>query len=143
MTMSDVSQASVKQNGDYLTIRIPTTFKRRAGRKEIILPQGYGRAENGVARNRAMVLAIARAHRWQRLFEEGDYRSLSDLARKEGLDVSYLCRSLRLALLAPDIIAAIVVGREPSGLSVEMLMRAPADWNAQRQRLGFTQFAMK
>jgi len=134
---SDLSQARVKINNQYLSIRLPVTHQRRAGRKEIILPRGQGAGPGSTGRNAPMTLALARAHRWQRLLEEGRYRSLSELARDEQMDVSYLCRKLRLAHLAPDIIAAILSGDEPSGLSLEALMAAPESWDEQRRGLGF------
>ena len=53
------------------------------------------------------------------------------------LDRSYVDRILRLTLLAPDIVDAIVAGREPSGLSLARLNnRLPLHWEDQRKRLG-------
>ena len=85
----------------------------------------------------ALVIAIARAHRWQKLLEEGKFESISDLAREIGLDVSFASRLLRLTLLAPDIIEAILMGEEPSGLSLTMLTRQlSVVWEEQRRELG-------
>ena len=81
----------------------------------------------------ALVIAIARAHRWQKLLEEGKFESISDLAREIGLDVSFASRLLRLTLLAPDIIEAILMGEEPSGLSLTMLTKQlPVLWDKQQ-----------
>ena len=53
---------------------------------------------------------------------------------------SYVTRLLRLTWLAPDIVAAIVDGRQPIGLTANRLMgdtRLPLEWQAQRELLGF------
>jgi len=85
----------------------------------------------------ALVIAIARAHRWQKLLDDGKFESVSDLAREIGLDVSFAARLLRLTLLAPDIVEAILMGEEPSGLSLTMLTKVlPATWSDQRRELG-------
>jgi hypothetical protein len=57
------------------------------------------------------------------------------LAGELGVDNSYVARLLRLSLLAPDIVEAILDGREPSGLSLEKLYRAPMEWERQWQEV--------
>ncbi len=85
-----------------------------------------------------LVTALARAFHWQELIDSGKYSSISDLAEALGLDRSYVGRIMRLALLAPDIVEAIVEGREPSGLSLEKLVCGlPMLWAEQRERFGF------
>jgi hypothetical protein len=76
------------------------------------------------------------AHRWQRLLEEGRYASVSEMAAEERLDRGYLGRVLRLTLLAPDIVEAILDGRQPDKLGLPRVLDAvPADWSGQRQAL--------
>ena len=76
-----------------------------------------------------LITALARAFHWQELVDSGKYASISDLAGALGLDRSYVGRMMRLTLLAPDIVEAIVNGREPSGLSLERLVRRmPVEW---------------
>jgi len=131
------SQVGYISEGDRVVVHVAMTFKRRAGRKEIILPtSGAGPSEN-IRQKRAILLAIAQAYRWQGLLEEGRFRSISDLGRVEAVDVSYLCRMLRLTSLAPDIVAAVLQDEEPGGLSLSALMRAPMQWEEQRRLLGF------
>ena len=85
-----------------------------------------------------MITAIARAFHWQELVDGRKYSSISDLAEALGLDRSYVGRIMRLTLLAPDIVEAIVDGREPSGVSLERLVKAmPVMWAEQRGRFGF------
>lgn len=84
-----------------------------------------------------LVIALARALRWQKLLEDGTYPSMYALAEKMGVDGRYAARLLDLTLLAPDIIDAILKGTEPDGVSLEKLFRAPMAWEEQRRELGF------
>jgi len=136
-----VDQLTVRRDGERITVCIPMTLKVRGGRKEVILPDELV-PENSPARKsatqEALVIAVARAHRWRALLESGRFRSIEDLAQAVKLDSSYVGRILRLTLLAPDIIMAILEGREPSGLSLGKLTKTlPLDWVEQRRSLGF------
>jgi hypothetical protein len=81
-----------------------------------------------------LVKAIARAHRWQRMLEGGDYASIAELAAAERINSSYLARVLRLTLLAPDIVDMILDGCEDrQAISLHKLMKGfPVRWQAQR-----------
>ena len=68
-------------------------------------------------------MALARAHRWQRLLESGECASTTELAHGE-VDRSHLCRVLRLTLFAPEIVEAILEGRQAEGVTLPGLMRA-------------------
>ena len=138
--------AELLDNGRTLLIRIPMRLKRRGGRKEVIAPTGTGGVANIVGdahaspAREALLMALGRAHLWQDLLETGQAESVTALAEKCGVDRSYVGRILRLALLAPDIVEAVVQGDEPSGLSLDKLVKTlPLLWAEQRQRLGFPQ----
>jgi hypothetical protein len=82
------------------------------------------------------VKALARAHRWKRLLESGRYGSLAELAAAEKIDRSYLAKTLRLTLLAPDIVEAILDGRQSCSLDLPALLEAvPRLWDEQRSSL--------
>ena len=84
-----------------------------------------------------LVTALARAFQWQELLDDGRHASITELAEGLGVDRSYVGRILRLTTLAPDIVEAIVRGKEPSGLSLERLVKAmPMEWGEQRARFG-------
>jgi hypothetical protein len=82
-----------------------------------------------------LIRALARAHRWKRLLEEGKYRSAGKLAEAEGVTRSFVNRLLRLTLLAPDIQEGILDGRQPNGMQLEELTGLmPYAWEQQHQR---------
>ena len=120
-----------------LRIRVPMSLKRRGGRKEIVVSEGLPRRQRSARQTHsALMLAVVRGHRWKELLESGCYNSIDALAARMGVDSSYVGRHLNLALLAPDIVEAILMGREPDGLSLGKLFRLPMGWDGQRQALG-------
>jgi hypothetical protein len=87
-------------------------------------------------RGEILIRALARAHRWKRLLDEGRYRSAGELAEAEGVTRSFVNRLLRLTLLAPDIVEPIPEGRQPKAMQLEELTDAiPSEWEKQRKAL--------
>jgi hypothetical protein len=125
--------------GGAIVIRITMAFKKCGGRKEIILPEGVDAAEPPKPQpQRPLVVALAKAFKWQKMMESGEVGSIKELARQNHVNPSYVARILRLATLAPDIVEAILDGREPSGLSLRKLTgNLPLLWDEQRKRFGF------
>ena len=97
-------------DGSTITVRIPMTWKRRGGRKVIVAPDG-----GDAWLDDTLIRALARAHRWKGLLEERRARSAGELAEAESVTRSFVNRLLRLTLLAPDIVEAILEGRPPKG----------------------------
>jgi len=122
-----------------IVIRIPMAFKKCGGRKEIILPEGVDAAEPPKPQpQRPLVVALAKAFKWQKMMESSQVGSIKELARRNRVNPSYIARILRLATLAPDIVEAIVDGREPSGLSLRKLTgNLPLLWDEQQEQLSF------
>ena len=122
---------------DVISIEIPMTFKKRGGRKVIVLPDGsHGHPQPAATIDNAMVKAIARAFRWQKLLENGTYTCLDDIARSEKIGASFVSRYYRLVLLAPDIVEAILDGRQPAQLTMkDLLSPFPVEWASQRMQL--------
>ena len=78
--------------------------------------------------------ALARAFRYQRLLDEGRYASISEMAEGEKIERGYLGTLLRLTLLAPGIVEAIIDGRPPEGLNLpRFLVPFPVEWSAQHK----------
>lgn len=126
---------------DHLCIHVPLKLKRHGGRKLVILPQDAATAQLPPSQSRfddTLMNGIAKAWRWQALYERGNYTSLDAFAEKHKLNKSYAARIMRLNLLAPDIRQKIMEGRQPKGLKLADLMDAfPPLWEEQRQILGF------
>jgi hypothetical protein len=128
---------TVTADHDAITVHVPLTFRKRGGRKQVVLPNGASPWMPARAHvDNTMVKAIARAHRWKRLLESERFASVTELAEAEKINQSYLCRVLRLTLLAPDIVEAILDGRQPHRIQLEDLLQPyPAVWSVQRERL--------
>ena len=91
------------------------------------------------ARDETLIKALVRAHRWRRRIESGHARSITDLAEQEGVTDAYVCRLLPLTCLAPNIVEAILDGRQPKGLRLaEMLGNGPLGWGEQRSAWTFS-----
>jgi ParB-like chromosome segregation protein Spo0J len=85
------------------------------------------------SRDDTLIKALVRAHRWRRRIESGKAKSITDVAEQEGVTIAYVCRLLPLTCLAPDIVEAILDGRQPKGLRLaEMLGNGPVAWEEQR-----------
>jgi hypothetical protein len=124
-------------DGKTITVHIPITWKRHGGRKVIIAPDGGDAWAPAKPRpDETLIRALARAHRWKRMLEVGTYRSAVEIGEAEKVDRSFINRLLRLTLLAPAIVEAILDGLQPKRMRLEELTRAmPSDWDEQRIRL--------
>jgi hypothetical protein len=109
-------------------------FHRRGGRKRIVAPDGSAIVLSCKPQpDGTLVKALARAWRWQGMLDEGIYATVSEIGDAENISKSYVSRILRLALLAPDIVEAILDGQADQALMLEKLERPlPARWEEQR-----------
>jgi hypothetical protein len=125
-----------------LTIRIPMRLQRRGGRKLIMTPEGAAVSTPKPRPDDTLIKALVRAHRWRRRIESGRAKSITDLAEQEVVTVAYVCRLLPLTCLSPDIVEAILDGRQPKELRLaELLGNGPLGWGEQREAFGFGQSA--
>lgn len=118
------------------TITVPFKVRKRGGRKLILTPDGSPQYPAPRARlDSALLKALARGFRWKRMLEEGDYQTLEDIAKAENINPSYVSRLLRMTLLAPEIMEAILAGRQPPGLTMAKAMQPfPLYWQDQTFR---------
>ena len=130
-----IQRAEARLDGSTLVVRIPMRFQRRSGRKRIVATDGSEIVTTSKPQaDGTLVKAVARAWRWQRTLESGAYGTLAELAAAERISRSYVCRVLRLTLLAPDIVERILNGRPTAGLA-QLLKPFPVDWGRQRDQL--------
>ncbi|GAB4362512.1 MAG: hypothetical protein Kow0026_26390 [Oricola sp.] len=113
-----------------VTLRIPYRVVKRGGRKEMQLPEGATQSQRT---DSALIKALARAFRWKRMIESGEYTTIADLAEREGIAPSYMTRVLRLTLLSPDIVEAILDGKQGPEVTLARVMEPlPVEWSKQR-----------
>jgi hypothetical protein len=111
-------------DSETLVVRIPMHFHRRGGRKRIVAPDGSDIVPTSKPQpDSTLVKALARAWRWQKLLDDGVYSSISEIADAEGIGKSYVSRIVRLAMLAPDIVEAILAVRMDQAPMLERLER--------------------
>jgi hypothetical protein len=119
-----------------LIIRVPMPPRRGGARKFVVGPGGIAWTGRRVVVDNTIVKALGRAHRWKAMLESGEYASMTDLAKADKMNLSYLCRVLRLTLLAPDITEALLDGRLTCNIQLSDLLRPiPVVWAEQRDKL--------
>jgi hypothetical protein len=136
-----MSEANPTSDGRTFTVRIPISIRRRGGRKLVLAPDGTTDTWAAPCRriDNAMVKAIARAFRWREMLENGTHATIAEIATAEKINESYVGRVLRLTLLAPDIVEAILGGRQPARLQLDHLLRRfPVEWRPQRNGFGLS-----
>jgi hypothetical protein len=139
-TSAQSGKAHISKDGRTAVVSISVSFLQRGGRKQILSPPGTAPWSPAPRVDGALVKAVVRAHRWRHMLENGEYTSSAELAKAEKVNDSYLSRILRLTLIAPDIIEAILAGRQASTLQLDGLLKPlPAAWDRQRSELGTSQ----
>jgi len=120
-----------------ITVRVPMTIRTRPGRKTVVTPIGQdGTPALTTKSDPALVKALARAFRYQRLLDQGRYATISEMAEGEKIERGYLGSLLRLTLLAPDLVEAILDRRQSEGTTLPALLEPfPARWAEQRSAL--------
>ena len=130
-------EPSIVRDGSSILIHIPMRFQKRSGRREIIVPCALDGTASKAPTDGKVIVALARARRWQELMESGEHASISDLADDIGLDRCYLRRLMILNSLAPDIVESLLGGDGADGLSLDQLTAdPPVLWRDQRGRFG-------
>ena len=118
---------------DIVTLHVPFRVVKRGGRKEMQLPDGAAQPRRT---DSTLVKALARAFRWKRMLESGEFTTIAELAEREGIAPSYMTRVLRLTLLAPEIVEAILDGKQgPEVTLARVLEPFPVVWSDQRAYL--------
>ena len=125
-----MSEVKVLDNGNVL-VTVPVSFRFRAGRKRLIFPENDSLEIDPLAMN------LARAFRWQALIDSGTYSNTTELAEATGKDPAYISRIIRLTLLAPEIVHAILAGTLQKSISQDTLRKElPVRWEDQKKLFG-------
>ena len=112
-----------------VTLHVPFRLVKRGGRKEMQLPEGAAQPRRT---DSTLVKALARAFRWKRMLESGEFTTIAELAEREDIAFTYMARVLRLTLLTPHVVEAIVEGRHgPDVTLARVLAPFPVEWDRQ------------
>ena len=126
-----MDKIKVLDNGNVL-VTIPISFRFRAGRKRLIFQENDSLEIDPLAMN------LARAFRWQSQIDSGTYRNTGDLAEAIGIDPAFVARMIRLTLLAPEIVHAILAGTLRKSIPMDKLSKTmPERWADQKKLFGF------
>jgi hypothetical protein len=116
---------------EIVTVHVPFHIRKRGGRKKMILPDAALTQHRHI--DKTLIKGLVRAFRWKRMLDAGHYATLGDLAAHEKISPSYLTRVLRLTLLAPDTIDAILDGQlSPDATLANLMDPFPFDWDEKR-----------
>ena len=119
-------------DSDVVTIKVPFSVRKRGGRKLVLAPDGAPMPPSAPHIDSTLVKAIARAFRWQKMLETGRYATIREIAKAERINPSYVSRVLRLTLLAPATVEAILDGRARAGPTLAEAMGVfPVEWQEQ------------
>ena len=117
---------------DTITVHVPFRIVKRGGRKEMHLPENAAQLRRI---DNTLVKALARAFRWKRMLESGDFATIAELAEHEEIAPSYMTRVLRLTLLAPDIVETILDGKQAPEMTLARLQEPfPTEWSDQTKK---------
>jgi hypothetical protein len=136
-----MSKPKISGDGRTITVRVPISIRKRGGRKLVLAPDGTNRIPVPICRHvdDPLIKAIARAFRWREMLENGRYGTIAELAASEKINEAYVSRILRLTLLAPSIVEAIMEGRHTAETTLAGLMRPfPVGWSDQHRAIRST-----
>ncbi len=123
--------------GDEFRLDLPVTLKRRGVETRLVIA---GDRERPPAPDPHLIAVVALGRQWFDQVRLGEVASVRDLVARHGVDQGDVSRILPLGLLAPDIVEAILAGRQPVELTARRLKRIrdlPLSWAEQRRVLGF------
>lgn len=123
-----------------IIVRIPINLRRWGGKKVLVGPQGQDlrRLDLEVRKDEKLLKALGRAYRWHKMLATGRFENVTELAKSEGINKSYLQRMMRIMLLSPKIIDAILNGQQPEGFSLTDIDKPFSPiWAEQERQFGF------
>ena len=133
------SLGALHGDSDSFSLLIEASLKRRGGEMRLVVsaPSTPDTVRQPIP---SLVQAVVRGHDWFEQIVQGEVTGGRAIGKLENLDQRYVSRILPCAFLAPDIVEAILDGRQPEDLTLDKLVaRIPLDWEEQRNQLGFPQ----
>ena len=133
ITVGTVEPPTLSRDGRTMVVSIPISMRLTGGRKKVVIPANSAPWSPPPARvDNTVVKAIARAHRWRSMLESNLFATVRDLSKAERINEAYVCRVLRLTLLSPKIVEAVLSGRLPDDVDLAKLLKPfPIEWERQ------------
>jgi hypothetical protein len=120
---------------------VPLSIRRKHNRKLMIPPPGANCALSTGHHDLPMIRTLGKAFYWQKLLDDGRFESIAEMAKYFDLEAGWMAEVIRMTTLAPDIIEAVLEGRQPRQLDLQRLRgrtsQLPREWSAQRKVFGF------
>ena len=118
---------------EIVTLHLPLRLQKRGGRKAMELPEGA--VAKRTQPDDALIKALARGFRWKRILESGVFTTINELAAHEKITPTYMTRVMRLTLLPPKTVEAIVAGQQASDVTLARLLEPfPIEWRQHSER---------
>jgi hypothetical protein len=115
-----------------ISVHVPFAIRKYGGRKQVLTPDGMPAIIEKARVDSMLVKALARAFRWKKMLESGQFTTITELSEHENLALTYMTRVLRLSLLAPEIVEAILDGRQGAETTMAILLEPfPLEWKEQ------------
>ena len=136
--LTDGWKVIVRRDAETVVVSVPVRFYRRNGRQMILADCTGSESDSleAAVPNNALLTALAKAYAWQEQLESGQFESLEDLAKEQGVDRSSVGRMLQLTSLAPDIVESILAGQTFADISLRDFRKGiPVSWEEQRRVL--------
>jgi site-specific DNA recombinase len=133
----DVSSSASEASSDSsVELTATAAFTRRGAETKLVLP-GLAPQKHSSRCDPALIKAIARGRAWFEELATGRARSLQELAKRDGIARRYIRRLIGLAFLSPQLVEAILQGRQPVELTTTRLTEfdLPLDWTEQHKLL--------
>lgn len=128
--------------GEQRVTMVPLTIRRKRNHKVMTPPPGEHSALGSGGEDISMIRALGKAFYWQKLLDQGKFATIRDLSRSMKLEQGWVAEVLRMTMLAPDIIEAVLEGKQPRHLNLQTLRGRhdplPRDWQEQRRLFGFS-----
>ena len=131
-TLLRLDNADASPQSDPIILATPMEIRCRGNQLKIVIQSGNPADEPKP--DMALIKAVARAHAWFERLATGEVRNVLDIAKAEGLTRPYVSRVLGLALLGPELVEAILDGRQPLDLTADSLIlgaHLPMEWDEQ------------
>jgi len=125
-------------NEDTIDIFVPITIKKRGGAVTLIMPKNAIPENQKTYFDDKLIKSIGKAYKWKIEMEEGKFKSLADIARKEKVGTSYVSKVFNLNFLSPKIIKKILTGTHPRTLKLQDIItkQIPDLWEEQEEIFG-------